>query len=124
MKCRASKLLPLWVIVFLCAQIQAQVKNEATDEDGKTTTSHPIVVNIDAQQTAEPVSKYEFGMFIEHIGTLIYRSLWSEMLDDRKFYFPISSKEPDAPAAQQGGPLRNAASQMAPCRSRRSCGDG
>ena len=35
-------------------------------------------------------------MFIEHIRTLIYRSLWSEMLDDRKFYFPISSTEPDA----------------------------
>jgi alpha-L-arabinofuranosidase len=31
-------------------------------------------------------------MFIEHIGSLVYRSLWSEMLDDRKFYFPISSK--------------------------------
>ena len=32
-------------------------------------------------------------MFIEHIGSLIYRSLWSEMLDDRKFYFPITSKK-------------------------------
>ncbi len=67
----------------------------------------PIVVAIDAQQTAPPVSKYEFGMFIEHLRTLIYRSLWSEMLDDRKFYFPISSKEPDAQAQQQGGPFRN-----------------
>jgi hypothetical protein len=42
-------------------------------------------------------------MFIEHIGTLIYRSLWSEMLDDRKFYFPISSKESQGPP---GGPFR------------------
>ncbi|MEO6816699.1 MAG: alpha-L-arabinofuranosidase C-terminal domain-containing protein [Edaphobacter sp.] len=39
-----------------------------------------------------PVSKYEYGMFIEHIGSLVYRSLWSEMLDDRKFYYPITSK--------------------------------
>lgn len=54
----------------------------------------PIVATIDVQQTAPPVSKYEFGMFIEHIRTLIYRSLWSEMLDDRKFFFPISSREP------------------------------
>ena len=30
-----------------------------------------ILGNIDATQTAEPVSKYEFGMFIEHIGPLI-----------------------------------------------------
>jgi alpha-N-arabinofuranosidase len=50
----------------------------------------PIVATIDAQQTAPPVSKYEYGMFIEHIGSTMYSSLWSEMLDDRKFYFPIS----------------------------------
>ena len=53
-----------------------------------------IEATVNTQQTAEPVSKYEFGMFIEHIGPLIYRSLWSEMLDDRKFYFPVTSKEP------------------------------
>jgi len=28
-------------------------------------------------------------MFIEHIGTTMYDPLWAEMLDDRKFYFPI-----------------------------------
>ena len=66
-----------------------------------------IVATIDVQQTAPPISKYEFGMFIEHIRTLIYRSLWSEILDDRKFFFPISSREPDVPAPQQGGPFRN-----------------
>jgi alpha-N-arabinofuranosidase len=65
-----------------------------------------LTVTIDTQQTAEPVSKYEFGMFIEHIRTLIYRSLWSEMIDDRKFYFPISSTEPDSPAPPAGSPPR------------------
>ena len=59
-------------------------------------------VNIDISKTGAPTSKYEFGMFIEHLGPLIYRSLWSEMLDDRKFYFPISSKEPE-PGARRGG---------------------
>lgn len=62
-----------------------------------------LKVTIDIQQTAKPASKYEYGMFIEHIGTLIYRSLWSEMLDDRKFYFPISSNEPEALPRPQGG---------------------
>ena len=38
---------------------------------------------------------------------LIYRSLWSEMLDDRKFYFPIKPEEPQAAAPAQGGPFRN-----------------
>jgi alpha-N-arabinofuranosidase len=65
-----------------------------------------LMVTINTQQTAEPVSKYEFGMFIEHLRTLIYRSLWSEMLDDRKFYFPISSTEPDSPAPPAGSPPR------------------
>jgi alpha-N-arabinofuranosidase len=66
-----------------------------------------LVATIDTQQTAEPVSKYEYGMFIEHIRTLIYRSLWAELLDDRKFYFPISSKDTEAPSPQTTGALRN-----------------
>ncbi|HEX3985002.1 MAG TPA: alpha-L-arabinofuranosidase C-terminal domain-containing protein [Acidobacteriaceae bacterium] len=66
----------------------------------------PLVVNIDAGQNAQPVSRYEYGMFIEHIGQLIYRSLWSEMLDDRKFYFPIQPEEPQAATPAQGGAFR------------------
>ncbi len=63
-----------------------------------------LVATIDVQQTATPVSKYEFGMFIEHIGSLVYRSLWSEMVDDRKFYFPISSKDLEATGRSAGFP--------------------
>src|SRR5690348_18428152 len=69
--------------------------------------SQPLEVKIDTQQTARPVSPYEYGMFIEHIGALIYRSLWSEMLDDRKFYFTIKPEDAQAPALAQGGPFRN-----------------
>jgi len=53
-------------------------------------TGAAITANIDANQIGTPVSKYEYGGFIEHIGSTMYSSLWSEMLDDRKFYFPIS----------------------------------
>src|SRR5271154_2082523 len=66
-----------------------------------------LKVSIDTKQTARPVSPYEYGMFIEHIGSLVYRSLWSEMLDDRKFYFPIKPEEPQTAAPAQGGPFRN-----------------
>ena len=69
-----------------------------------------LSVRIDTTQTAQPISKYLYGGFIEHLGPLVYRSLWSEMLDDRKFYFPISSQESAAPGRAQGGgprmPLR------------------
>ena len=54
-----------------------------------------IVATIDASQTAAPVSNYIFGMFIEHIGKTMYGPLWAEMIDDRKFYFPIVSKDPE-----------------------------
>ncbi len=65
-----------------------------------------LSVTVDTQQTADPVSKYVFGSFIEHIGTLIYRSMWDELIDDRKFYFPISSKDPETHATQSGNPMR------------------
>jgi len=57
-----------------------------------------VVAIIDTAQISRPISPYEYGMFIEHIGSLVYRSLWSEMLDDRKFYSPISSQAAPAPA--------------------------
>ncbi|MFZ0394691.1 MAG: alpha-N-arabinofuranosidase [Terracidiphilus sp.] len=53
-----------------------------------------IAATLDTQQVSPPVSKYVFGMFIEHIGKTMYGPLWAEMLDDRKFYFPITSAEP------------------------------
>jgi alpha-N-arabinofuranosidase len=78
----------------------------AAQQDAATPPQE-LKVTIDTQQTARPVSPYEYGMFIEHIGALIYRSLWSEMLDDRKFYFPIKAEEPKTAAPAQGGPFRN-----------------
>lgn len=88
----------------LTGSAQTPILPGARQETERDPTNR-LTVTINAQQTAEPLSKYELGMFIEHIGSLVYRSLWSEMLDDRKFYFPITSKKPAAPAAG-GGPIR------------------
>jgi len=79
------------------------VGSAAVAQQAAPATPKQLVVNIDASQTGEPVSKYEFGMFIEHIGPLIYRSLWSEMLDDRKFYFPITAAGPVVPGRRRRG---------------------
>jgi DUF1680 family protein/alpha-L-arabinofuranosidase len=46
-------------------------------------------VKIDAGKTAEPISEFVYGQFIEHLGRCIYGGIWAEMLEDRKFYFPI-----------------------------------
>jgi alpha-N-arabinofuranosidase len=72
-----------------------------------------LTVTINAQQTAAPVSKYLFGMFIEHGGSLIYRSLWAEMIDDRKFFYAISSGQRVEPHNPADRGLR-AGNRMAP----------
>ncbi len=74
------------------------------------TRPNPITVTINTQQTMDPVPKYEYGMFIEHIRDSWYRGLWSELIEDRKFYFPITSAAPEpAPQQQAGGPPRGPA---------------
>lgn len=100
MKNRAAVITATTLVLF------AAVRTGAGQQDtGRV--PQDLKVNIDTQQTSEPVSPYEYGMFIEHIGSLMYRSLWSEMLDDRKFYFAIKPEEAAAAAPAQGGPFRN-----------------
>ena len=55
--------------------------------------AHATGILIDARQPSDPIGPYEYGMFIEPIGGLIARSLWAEMLDDRKFYYAIAQRE-------------------------------
>lgn len=62
-----------------------------------------IAVSIDAGKTAPTISPYIYGQFIEHIGDLINRSLWAELLDDRKFYNDITSKPPVRAGRGGGG---------------------
>lgn len=57
----------------------------------------PLQVTIDAIRRSAPVTPYEYGMFIEPIGNLVARTLWAEMLDDRKFYFRVIPESMDQP---------------------------
>ena len=74
--CRAAGLL-----VFVCMWMSVQ--------------AHASTVTLDLTQTGEPISKYIYGQFIEHLGRCIYGGIWAEMLEDRKFYYPVTG---DAPA--------------------------
>jgi alpha-L-arabinofuranosidase len=49
-------------------------------------------ITLDTSKTKEPISPYIYGQFIEHLGKCVNGGLWSEMLDDRKFYYPITDK--------------------------------
>jgi alpha-N-arabinofuranosidase len=60
-----------------------------------------IPATIDAAKIGRPISPLIYGQFIEHIGGLIENGLWAEMLDDRKFYHPVTPEAP-APTPQRG----------------------
>jgi alpha-N-arabinofuranosidase len=62
----------------------------------------PVNAVIDAGKTFAPINPNLYGMFIEHAGGLVYRSMWAEMIDDRKFYNPITSKDTAPPGRARG----------------------
>jgi hypothetical protein len=51
--------------------------------------AEPIAVTIDANQRRPEINPFIYGQFIEHLGRCIYGGIWAEMLEDRKFYFPV-----------------------------------
>jgi alpha-L-arabinofuranosidase len=51
----------------------------------------PLELKLDTRKTGSPISPYIYGQFIEHLGRCIYGGVWAEMLEDRKFYFPITA---------------------------------
>ena len=67
-----------------------------------TRTSKSAVV-IDAAKTREPISKYIYGQFIEHLGRCIYGGIWAEMLEDRKFFHPVTDTFKPYSQARGGG---------------------
>jgi alpha-N-arabinofuranosidase len=57
------------------------------------TPAKSYAVTIDTAKVAEPISKYIYGQFIEHLGRCIYGGIWAEMLEDRKFLYPVDSDQ-------------------------------
>ncbi len=50
-------------------------------------------LQVDLTAPAGPaISPYIYGQFIEHLGRCIYGGIWAEMLEDRKFWFPITDE--------------------------------
>ena len=94
------------VLIFAATALWFGGAFASTAQQAGQAVPDQLKVTIDTQQTAPPVSKYLYGQFIEHIGSTMYGSLWAEMLDDRKFYFPITAKKPEPPAARGGGGFR------------------
>jgi alpha-N-arabinofuranosidase len=77
-------------ISFLMALILVGCQQPQIQQVNQTTTPQKIAMTIDAGKTGKPISKYIYGQFIEHLGRCIYGGIWAEMLEDRKFYYPIT----------------------------------
>ena len=54
------------------------------------TLAAPLELRLDTAKTGAPINPFIYGQFIEHLGRCIYGGVWAEMLEDRKFYFPIT----------------------------------
>jgi alpha-N-arabinofuranosidase len=93
---RATSLVSTAVVCVLLSGIGA---SEARAQAAR------LEATIHADSTHAPISAYLYGMFLEHIGGIVNRGLWAEMLDDRKFYYPIVVTE-SVPARRGPAPAR------------------
>jgi len=60
-------------------------------------------VTINLAKKSEPMPVYIYGQFIEHLGRCIYGGIWSEMVDDRKFWYAPGDK--NSPWIVEGGKI-------------------
>ncbi|MDR3111469.1 MAG: hypothetical protein LBU65_17495, partial [Planctomycetaceae bacterium] len=68
----------LTIFVFSCQLASAQT----------------VDVKIDTAKKGEAISPFIYGQFIEHLGRCINGGgIWAEMLEDRKFFYPVGGKE-------------------------------
>jgi alpha-N-arabinofuranosidase len=81
------RLIQLSVLISLLSVAVATRADESANS-----TEAPIHIKVNAEKTGPPINPFIYGQFIEHLGRCIYGGIWAEMLEDRKFYYPISEK--------------------------------
>ncbi len=52
-----------------------------------------LEATIDAGKTGAPIHRYMYGQFTELLGNMFENGFWSEMISDRKFFYPVNSSE-------------------------------
>jgi alpha-N-arabinofuranosidase len=92
----------IFVSVFLASLVSCVLSVRMVSAQAPA-PGRPVTATIDASQVGAPISPYVYGQFIEQAGSLIYDSLWCEMLDDRKFYYAVQPPPLEAPPLNQGG---------------------
>src|ERR1700749_672281 len=59
--------------------------------------THTVNATIDTAKIGAPISKNIYGQFLEHGGDIVNTDVWSEMLADRKFFYPVAATAPTPP---------------------------
>ena len=88
-KVAASKMFSSISAVILAALIASP--------DAVSCQVRAINATIDTSKTRTPISKNIYGQFLEHGGDIVNTGVWSEMLVDRKFFYPIATTAPTPP---------------------------
>ncbi|MGD0647541.1 MAG: hypothetical protein ABR971_06075, partial [Acidobacteriaceae bacterium] len=66
---------------------------------GVLSQAQVITATVDVAKTGAPISKNIYGQFLEHGGDIVNTGIWSEMLVDRKFFYPVATTAPTPPPA-------------------------
>ncbi len=80
---------PRFLLPFFRLALLALALAAASSAPSQEPVPAPVEITIDASQTGAPINPHIYGQFIEHMGRCIYGGIWAEMLEDRKFYFPV-----------------------------------
>ena len=72
-----------------CTDAQTSTSAASQAASGQTNLTSPSIV-VDASKSGEALSPLVYSQFIEHLGRCIYGGIWAEMLEDRKFHFPVT----------------------------------
>lgn len=78
-------------VIVPCGYSQTASGAPAQSPPVRTSHAAPRIV-VDGAQVREPLSPLVYSQFIEHLGRCIYGGIWAEMLEDRKFYFPVTAE--------------------------------
>ena len=80
-------------IGFLLGTMLLGISHAAIAASLDSASLQRAAVTIEADKVGEPISRYIYGQFIEHLGRCIYGGIWAEMLEDRKFYYEIDAEK-------------------------------
>jgi alpha-N-arabinofuranosidase len=64
---------------------------------GLSSQARTVNATVDTSKTGSPISKNIYGQFLEHGGDIVNTGVWSELLVDRKFFYPVAATAPTPP---------------------------